>query len=142
MTKQKGLKYINTTKQDGGNKMDTNEIKTVGRGPAVMGIDATIEGWKYFVDVIKEGFASVDKAYNPVQEMLSKEHETYLKIVEDNDCSDELRKDAARNARESSAAAQTVASNRMADVLKIVGAFATVTAAALGGTQYIKYFNR
>lgn len=122
--------------------MENYDINTVGRGPAVPGLEWTIEGWKCISNMIQESFASVGKAYDPVQEMLTKEHEVFLKMAEDGNNSDDIRKDAVKNARDSSNSAQTVASNRMTDVLKIVGAFATVTAAALGGTQYIKYVNR
>ena len=122
--------------------MDNYDVKTVGRGPAVPGIEWTIEGWKCIGNAIKESFSAVEKAYDPVQEMLKKEHEVFLNMAEDDNNSDDIRKDAARNARESSSAAQTVAANRMVDVLKIIGAIATVTATAFGGSQYIKYVNR
>ncbi|MBQ3369764.1 MAG: hypothetical protein IJG48_01960 [Mogibacterium sp.] len=122
--------------------MENYDINTVGRGPAVHGIEWTIEGWKHLGSTIKESFSAVEKAYDPVQEMLAKEHEVFLRMAEDNNSSEDTRKEFAKNARESSTAAQTVASNRMTDVLKIVGAFATVTAVALGGPQYIKYINR
>ena len=122
--------------------MENYDINTVGRGPAVPGIEWTIEGWKCISSAIKESFSSVDKAYNPAQEMLTKEHETGLRMMENPDCSEEMKKVASQHVRESREAAQTLASNRMTDVLKIVGAFATVTAAALGGTQYIKYVYR
>lgn len=122
--------------------MENYDINTVGRGPMVLGIEDTIEGWKCIGGMIKESFLSVDKAYNPVQEMLAKEHEACLRMMEDPECAEEMRKDASQHVRESRDAAQTVASNRMTDVLKIIGAFATVTAAALGGTQYIKYVSR
>lgn len=122
--------------------MESYDINTVGRGPVVHGIEWTIEGWKYLGSTIKESFSAVEKAYDPVLEMLAKEHEVFLKMAEDNNSSEDTRKEFAKNARESSTAAQTVASNRMTDVLKIVGAFATVTAVALGGPQYIKYINR
>lgn len=122
--------------------MENYDINTVGRGPAVPGIEWTMEGWKCISNAIKESFSSVDKAYNPAQEMLTKEHETGLRMMENPDCSEEMKKVASQHVRESREAAQTLASNRMTDVLKIVGAFVTVTAAALGGTQYIKYANR
>ncbi len=122
--------------------MENYDINTVGRGPAVPGIEWTMEGWKCICSAIKESFSSVDKAYNPAQEMLSKEHETGLRMMENPDCSEEMKKVASQHVRESREAAQTLASNRMTDVLKIVGTFATVTAAAFGGSQYIKYVNR
>lgn len=122
--------------------MENYDINTVGRGPAVPGIEWTLEGWKYLSSAIKESFSSIDKAYNPAQEMVTKEHEAGLRMMENTDCSEEMRKVASQHVRESREAAQTLASNRMTDVLKVIGAFATLTAAALGGTQYIRYTNR
>lgn len=122
--------------------MEDYNINTVGRGPIVQGIEGTIEGWQWIGSLVKESFSAVSKAYDPVQEMLMKEHEKGLEMMADTDQPEEMRKDASQHVRESRDAAQKVAANRMADVLKIVGAVATVTAAALGGTQYIKYVGR
>lgn len=122
--------------------MENYNINTVGRGPAVPGIEWTMEGWKCISSVIKESFSSVDKAYNPAQEMLTKEHETGLRMMEDPDYSEEMKKVASQHVRESREATLKLASNRMTDVLKVIGAFATITAAAFGGTQYVKYTNR
>lgn len=118
--------------------MENYDINTVGRDSVAQRLDAAIESWKWFGNMNKESFSAVDKTYDPVQEMLIKEHDKGLEMMSNPDISDEARKDASQHVREAREAAQAVASNRMADVLKIVGGFVTVAVAALGGVTYVK----
>lgn len=122
--------------------MESTDIKTVGRGPAVPGLEWTIEGWKCISSMFSESFSSVDKSYDPVQDMLTKEHEVFLKMAEDSNNSSEIRIESIKSACASSEKADTVAANRSAENRAIIRTFATIVIAAVGGSQYLKYIGR
>lgn len=118
--------------------MENKEMQTIGMGPAVLGFEDVIDGWRYAASIFKEGLNSTDKAYEPTCEILKEQNSAFIEMMKDPECSDEKYKDLSQHVRDIRGDTQTVTMNRMSDVIQIISLFASIAAIALGGGHMIK----
>lgn len=118
--------------------MNANEITRMGAGMAALPMEEVLEGWKSIVTSFRENADSVHRAYETEHEILNKQNDIFMSIIEDPNSSPERFEEACCQAREIRNGARNKSSNEITDMIKVIGAVISAVAIGLGGAQGLK----